>query len=80
MEELGEGLKELKEFATLQEEQYQPVRPSLELPRTKPPTKEYTRGGCTAPTAYVAVDCLILHKREERPWSCEGSMPQCREG
>jgi hypothetical protein len=43
MEELGEGLKELKGFATPYEEQkYQPPPPQ-ELPRTKTPTKEYTR-------------------------------------
>jgi hypothetical protein len=44
MEELGEGLKELKGFATPQkEEQYQPTRPPPhELPGTKPPTQEYT--------------------------------------
>jgi hypothetical protein len=45
MEELGEGLKELKGFATPQKEQkYQPTRcaPPPELPGTKPPTKEYT--------------------------------------
>jgi hypothetical protein len=42
MEELEKGLKELKEFATPQEEQqYQPTR-TPELPGTKPPTKEYT--------------------------------------
>jgi hypothetical protein len=44
LEELGEGLKELKGIATLQEEQQfinQPDTP--ELPGTKLPTKEYTR-------------------------------------
>ena len=40
-EELGEGLKELKGFATpWEEQQYQPTR-SPNLPGTKPPTKEY---------------------------------------
>jgi hypothetical protein len=39
-EELGKGLKELKGFATPQEEQqYQPNR-STELTRSKPLTKE----------------------------------------
>jgi hypothetical protein len=34
MEELGEGLKELKEFATPQEEQYEPTgTPSPKDPR-----------------------------------------------
>jgi hypothetical protein len=37
MEKLEKGLKELKEFATSYEEQYQP-----EIPGSKPPTKEYT--------------------------------------
>jgi hypothetical protein len=42
MEKLGEELEELKWFVTPQEkQQYQPSRP-LELPRTKPSTKEYT--------------------------------------
>jgi len=42
MEELEEGLKELKGFAIPQEEQqYQPTRPP-ELPGTKLPPKEYT--------------------------------------
>ena len=41
VEELGEGLKELKGFAAPQEEQQ--FQPDLsELPGTKPPTKEYT--------------------------------------
>jgi len=44
MQELDKGLKEMKEFATPQEEQqYQPTIPP-ELPGTKPPTKEDTRG------------------------------------
>ena len=42
MEELGKGLKELKEFATpWEEQQYQPTK-LPELPRSKQPTKEYT--------------------------------------
>ena len=28
--------------------------------------------------AYVAGDGLVGHQWEERPWSCEGSMPQYR--
>jgi hypothetical protein len=28
--------------------------------------------------AYVAEDGLVGHQWEERPWSCEGSMPQYR--
>ena len=28
--------------------------------------------------AYVAEDGLVSHQWEERPWSCEGSMPQYR--
>jgi hypothetical protein len=45
MEELEKGLKELKGFATPQEEQpYHPTRFSLppEFPGNKPPNKEYT--------------------------------------
>jgi hypothetical protein len=42
IEELKERPKELKGFATPQEEQHQPTRPPPELPGTKPPTKLYT--------------------------------------
>ena len=67
MEELGEGLKELKGFATPQEEQqYQPTRPP-ELLRTKPPTKEYIWGGPMAPAAYVAEDGLVWYQWQGRP-------------
>jgi hypothetical protein len=31
-----------------------------------------------APAAHVAENGLVGHKWEERPWSCEGSMYQCR--
>jgi hypothetical protein len=31
-----------------------------------------------APAPYVAEDGLVGHQWEESPWSCEGSMPQCR--
>ena len=42
IEELEKGLKELKGFATPEEEQqYQPTR-APDLPGTKSPTKEYT--------------------------------------
>jgi hypothetical protein len=41
VEDIGEGLKELKEIATLQKEQYQQNGPPR-APGTKPPTKEYT--------------------------------------
>ena len=34
--------------------------------------------GLRAPAAYVAEDGLVGHQWEERPWSYEGSMPQCR--
>jgi hypothetical protein len=33
--------------------------------------------GLMAPATYVAEDGLVYHQWEE-PWSCEGSMPQCR--
>jgi hypothetical protein len=41
MEELEKGLKKLKGFAKLSTNQIPPPLP-LELPGTKPPTKEYT--------------------------------------
>jgi hypothetical protein len=54
----------------------QPVPP--ELPGTKPPTKVYTWRD----------PWLQLHRQQKRalldingrrgPWSCEGSMPQCK--
>ena len=31
-----------------------------------------------APAIYVVEDSLVSHQWEERPLSCEGSMPQCR--
>jgi hypothetical protein len=31
-----------------------------------------------APFTYVAEDDLVGHQWEEGPWTCEGSMPQCR--
>ena len=43
MEELEKRLKEVKEFATLKEEQHQTTRTHPpECPGTKPPFKEYT--------------------------------------
>jgi hypothetical protein len=45
MEELQKGQKEMKGFVIpVEEQQYQPTRPPppLQLPETKPPTKEYT--------------------------------------
>jgi hypothetical protein len=47
-----------------------------ELPGTKP-------GGLymewvMAPAAYVGEDCLLIINGRKGPWSCEGSMPQCR--
>jgi hypothetical protein len=57
MEELGEGLKELKGIATpYEEQQYQLTR---KLPGTKSPTKEHTWAGLWLPATYVAEDCLI---------------------
>jgi hypothetical protein len=50
MEELEEGLKELKEIATNQN--------SWELPETKPPTKEHTWTG-PGPSTYTAEDWLL---------------------
>jgi hypothetical protein len=39
-----------------------------DLPRTKPPTKEYIHmEGHMAPAAYVAEDGIVRHQWEERP-------------
>jgi hypothetical protein len=48
-----------------------------ELPGTKPPTKEI-HSGTHVSSQYVAEDDLVSHQWEEKPWSCEGSMPQYR--
>jgi hypothetical protein len=42
MEELGQGLKELKEMAPSWKDQQCQLSPTCELPETKPPTKEHT--------------------------------------
>jgi hypothetical protein len=34
--------------------------------------------GLMALAAYVAEDGLVGHQWEEKPWSCEGSLPPCR--
>jgi len=34
--------------------------------------------GLIAPATYVAENSLVNHQWERSPWSCEGSMPQCR--
>ena len=34
--------------------------------------------GLMAPATYVSEDGLVNDQWEERPWSCEVSMPQCR--
>jgi hypothetical protein len=58
MEELKKRLKVLNGFATpSKEQQYQSTRPS-ELPRTKPPTKEYT----WLQYAYGAQDGIVWHQ------------------
>jgi hypothetical protein len=54
----------------------QPVPP--ELPGTKPPTKKYTwRDSWLQPNIYQRMALLVINGRRG-PWSCEGSMPQCR--
>jgi hypothetical protein len=59
MEELGEGMKELKEIATHKKNIInQPDAP--ELLGTKPPTKEYMVGSM-APATHVVEDCHIWH-------------------
>ena len=34
--------------------------------------------GPIAPATYVAEDGLVEHHEQRGPWSCVGSMPQCR--
>jgi hypothetical protein len=78
-EDLGEGLKELKEFAVPQGEQrYQLLPDHSDLPATKSPTKEYT----------LRDSWLQLHMKQRMAlskcrgggWaqSCEVLMPQAR--
>jgi hypothetical protein len=31
-----------------------------------------------APVACIVDDGLVEHQWEERPWSCEGPVPQCK--
>jgi hypothetical protein len=61
MEELEKGLKELKGFATIEEQQYQPTRTHIpfELPGTKPPTKKVHMEGPMAPATYVVEDGFV---------------------
>ena len=66
MEELGEGLKGLKGFATHRKNNNINTPDPSELPGTKLPTKEYTLEGPVAPAAYVAEDGLVWHQRESR--------------
>jgi hypothetical protein len=59
MKELEEGLKELKGFATLQEEQqYQPTRLINQGVRMEGPM---------TPATYVGEDGLVGHQWEKRP-------------
>jgi hypothetical protein len=61
MKKLGEGLKELKQFATSQEEQqYQPTR-YPRATRDKTTNQRIYMEGPMAPAAYVAEDGLIWH-------------------
>jgi hypothetical protein len=67
MEDLEEGLKELKGFATLEEEQqYQPTRPPRAL-KDSTTNQRIHMDRSMAPAAYIAEDCLIWHQREGRP-------------
>jgi hypothetical protein len=67
MEELGEGLKELKEIATPKEEQQYQLTGPNRAPRDKTPNQRVHMEGPRAPDLYVAKDCLICHQWEGRP-------------
>jgi hypothetical protein len=73
------GLKELKGFATPQEEQqYLPTNPSSpELPGTKPLTKEYTWRDPWLQMHMQQRMAFSCTNRSRGPWSCEGLVPQC---
>jgi hypothetical protein len=59
MEELGEGLKELKGIATpLEEQQYKLTQTPSKLPGTQLPTIEHIWAGLT-PGTYAAEDCSV---------------------
>jgi hypothetical protein len=66
MEELEKGLKELNRFATPQEEQYQPTRLPLRVPRDKTTNQRVSMEGLMVPSTYVAEDGLDGHQWEER--------------
>jgi hypothetical protein len=66
MEELEKGLKELKGFATPQEEQqYQPTRPSQSSQGLNHQQK--STQGLKVPAAYVAEDGFVRHQWESKP-------------
>jgi hypothetical protein len=64
MEELGEGLKELKGFAT--PKQIQPTRPPRS-PRDKTTHQKVHMEGPMTPSAYAAEDWLIWYQWEGMP-------------
>jgi hypothetical protein len=77
MEEVGEGLKELKGMATPQEEQ----QDHPELPGTKTTNQRVYMGGSMAPATYVAEDGLIWHQWKGRSmvlWSGEAGVGEWR--
>lgn len=66
MEELGEGVKEPKGFATPWEEQeYQPTRPFPPPPNSQELNHQRIP---MAPAVYVAEDGLVWHQKEGKPW------------
>ena len=69
MEELGEGLKELREFATPFEEQpYQPIR-SSKAPRDKTTNQRvYMKGPMALMLMYQRIDLSVINERGG-PWS-----------
>jgi hypothetical protein len=77
MEELEEGMKELKEFATPIGRAIISVNQTLHTSQGLNNQPKCTqREKPMTPDAYVAEDCLIWH--QWHPWSSGGSMPQCR--
>jgi hypothetical protein len=80
MEELEKKLKEMKGFATPQEEQqYEPTNPPPpEIPASRPPTKEYTWRDPWLQLHLSQRMALSDINGRIGPWCCEGSMPQRR--
>ena len=72
MEELGEGLRDLKRTGTLQEDQQSPNLEPWDLPETEPPFKEQVLARLK-PSKYVADVQLGLHEGPPTPGA--GAVP-----